>query len=84
MAVESEFQALTLAEAQEKIQAYEAQSYKPIQGRGWPKVMKPSSPGFIKALMGLYYSPGEFHQRLDQCDQVSRWVALDRNNSTSG
>ena len=50
MAVECEFQALTLAEAQEEMQAYEAQSHKPIQGRGWPTAMKPSSPGFSKGV----------------------------------
>ena len=60
MAVEREFQALTLAEAQEEIQAYEAQSHKPIQRRGWPKAMKLSSPGFVKAPIRLHYSPGEF------------------------
>ena len=46
--------------------------------------MRSSFPGFVKALMGLHYSPGEFHQRRDQCDQVPRWVALNWNNSTSG
>ena len=84
MAVECEFQALTSAEAQEEIQAYEAQSHKPIKGRGWPKATKSSSPGFVKALMGLHYSPGEFCQRRDECDQVPRWVTLDQNNSISG
>ena len=33
--------------------------------------------------MGLH-SPGEFHQRRDQHDQIERWVALDWNNSASG
>ena len=63
MAVEHEFQALMLAEAQEEIRAYEAQSHKPTQGRGWPKATKPSFPGFVKAPMGLDYSPKEFQQR---------------------
>ena len=63
MAIEHEFQALMLAEAQEEIQAYEAQSHKSIQGQGWPKAMKPPSPGFVKVLMGLDYSPGEFQWR---------------------
>ena len=82
VAVEGEFQALTLAEAWEEIWAYEAWSHKPIWG--WPKAKKVSSPGFVKALMGLHGSPGEFHQRRDQCDQVPIRVALDQNNSTSG
>ena len=63
MAVEREFQALTLAEALEEIRAYEAQSHKPIRGRGWPKVTKPSSPRFIRAPIELDYSPKEFQQR---------------------
>ena len=60
MAVEQEFQAMTLAEAREEIQAYEAQSHSSIQGRGHPKTMKLSSLRFIKARMGLDYSPNEF------------------------
>ena len=63
MAVEHEFQALTLAEAWEEIRAYEARSHKPIRGRGRPKAMKPCSPGFDKAPIGLDYSPREFQQR---------------------
>ena len=63
MAVEHEFQALMLAEAQEEIQAYEAQSHKPIRGQGRPEATKPPSPGFIKVLMGLDHSPVEFQQR---------------------
>ena len=94
MAVEREFQALTLAEAQEEIQAYEVQSHKPTQGRGWPKAMKLSLPGFIKAPMGLDYSPREFQQRKGKnrwsdsydgnSDYAPRWVALEWNNSASG
>ena len=42
VAVECEFQALMLAEAQEEIQAYEAQSHKSIHDHG-PKAMKPPS-----------------------------------------
>ena len=63
MAVECEFQALTLAKAREEIQAYEAQSQKSLQGWGQPKVMKPLPQGFNKAHMGLDYSPPEFQQR---------------------
>ena len=58
MAVKCKFQALTLAEAQEEILVYE-----PICGRGQPKATKPPSPGFVKVLMRLDYSPGEFWQR---------------------
>ena len=57
MAIEREFQALTLAEAQEEIQACEAQSHRSIWERGHPKMTKPSSPRFIQAPMGLDYSP---------------------------
>ena len=56
--------------------------------------MKPSSPRFIKAPIGLNYSPKEFQQRRgknqwydsydDNCDYAPRWVALDQNNSASG
>ena len=56
--------------------------------------MKPSSPGFNKAPIGLDYSPREFQQRRgknqwsDSCDDngdyTPRWVALDWNNSASG
>ena len=56
--------------------------------------MKPSSPGFIKAPMGLDYSPREFQQRRGKNqwsdsydhngDYASRQVALDQNNSASG
>ena len=57
VAIEHEFQALTLAEAQDEIQAYEARSHKSLLGWGWPKAMKPLSPGFVRAPMGLDYSP---------------------------
>ena len=50
MAVKREFQALTLVEAREEIQAYEAQNHRSIQGREQPKMMKPSS-RFIKTPM---------------------------------
>ena len=49
MAVEWEFQALTLTEAWEEIQAYEAQSHRSIWERGCPKTIKLSSPRFIQA-----------------------------------
>ena len=94
MAVEHKFQALMLAEAREEIRAYEAQSHKSIRWRGKPKAMKPSSLGFIKALIGLDYSPKEFQQRMgknqwsdsydDNGDYAPRQVALDWNNSASG
>ena len=94
MAVECEFQALTLVEAREEIQAYKARSHKPIWGRGWPKTMKLPSSGFMKTPMGLDYSPGGFLQgrrknRLsdshgDHGDPAPRQMALDRNNSASG
>ena len=83
-----------LAVAWEEIQAYETQSYKPIQVEEWPKTMKLSSPGFIKAPIGLDHSPREFQQRRgknqwsdshdDNGDYAPRWVALDQNNSASG
>ena len=41
MAIEGEFQALTLAEAHEETRAYEAQSHKSLAGWGLPKAMKP-------------------------------------------
>ena len=94
MAVIHEFQALTLSEAQEEIQAYEARSYKSIQGQGWPKATKLPSRALVKVPIGLEYSPGEFQQRRrknqlsdsygDHHDQIPRWVTLDENNSTSG
>ena len=56
--------------------------------------MKLSSPGFLKAPIGLDYSPKEFQQRRgksqwsnsydDIHDYAPRWVALDQNNSASG
>ena len=56
--------------------------------------MKLSSLGFIKAPIGLDYSPREFQQRRgknqwsdsydDNGDYAPRWVALDWNNSASG
>ena len=55
--------------------------------------MKPPSPGFVKVLMGLDYSPREFQQRRknrwsdsdgDHGDQAPRRFTLDKNNSTSG
>ena len=82
-----------LAEAREEIQAYEAQSHKPIQGWGWPKATKPLPPRFTQMPMGLDYSLGEFQQRMgknrlsdsydDNGDQAPRRVALDKNNSAS-
>ena len=52
--------------------------------------MKPSSPGFVKAPIGLDYSPKEFQQRRgksqwsnsydDNGDYAPRQVALDQNN----
>ena len=93
MAVECQFQALTLAEAQEELQAYEAQSHKSIQGRGRPKAMKLSLPRFVKAPIGLDYSPKEFQKRKgkngksnpynDGGDYAPRQGVLDRNNSAS-
>ena len=84
VAVKREFQALTLAEAQEEIQAYEAQNHRSIQGRG-----QPSSTRFIKAPIGLDYSPNKFQERRgrnrrfnphnDDGDYAPRGMALDRN-----
>ena len=61
---ECEFQALMLAEACEEIQAFEAQSHKSLQGRGWPKITK--TPSFLseKMPMGLDCSPYDFHRRM--------------------
>ena len=94
MAVKHEIQALTLAEAREEIQAYEAQNHRSIRGRGQPEAMKPSSQRFVKAPIGLDYSPKEFqkrkgkNQRSDSHDNsgeiAPRQVALDQNNSASG
>ena len=91
MAIEEEFQALTLAEAQEEIQAYEAQSHRSIWGRGHPKTMKPS-PRFIQAPMGLDYSPNKFQERRgknqrshhhDSSHYAPRKVTLDQNKLAS-
>ena len=56
--------------------------------------MKSPSPGFVKALMGLDYSPKEFQKRRrknqwsdsygDHGDQAPRQVTLDKNNSALG
>ena len=56
--------------------------------------MKPPSPGFVKAHVGVDYSQREFQQRRrknqwsdsygDHGDQAPRWVTLDKNNSASG
>ena len=93
MAVKQELQALVLAEAREEIPAYKVQNHRSIQGRGQPKMMKPSSPRFIKAPIGLDYFPNEFQERRgrnprfnhhnDDGDYALRWVALDWNNSAS-
>ena len=57
VAIECEFQALTLAEACEEIRAYEAQSHKSLQGRGWPKITKTPPILLEKMPMGLDCSP---------------------------
>ena len=44
VAIEREFQALTLAEGCEEIRAYEAQSQTSLRGWGRPKIAKPPSP----------------------------------------
>ena len=56
--------------------------------------MKPPPQRFIKAPIGLDYSPKEFQKRKgkdqwsdsydDSCDYAPRQVALDQNNSVSG
>ena len=63
-AIESEFQALVLAEGHEEIQAYEAQSQKSLQGRGRPRIVKPSSPIPGKIPMRLNCPPQQFQQRV--------------------
>ena len=65
-----------IAETQEEIRAYEAQSHKPIQGWGWPKAMKPPSPGFIKALMGLDYSQESFGREGERIDCLTFMVIM--------
>ena len=57
IAIEHEFQALTLAEAREEMQAYEALSHKSLQGRGWPKITKTPP-------IGLDCSSDDFHRRM--------------------
>ena len=52
VAIEREFQALTLAEGREEIQAYDAQSQKSLQEWGRPRVAKPPSPIPGKIPMG--------------------------------
>ena len=84
---------MTLAEAREEIQAYEAQNHRSIWGRGRPKIMKPSSSRFIKTPKGLDYSPSKFQDKRgrnerfnpqnDDGDYAPRWVVLDWNNSAS-
>ena len=89
--IECKFQALTLAEAWEEIQAYETWSHKSLWGWGWPKAMKPQSLRFIKMPIGLDCSPQEFQRRKkenwwtnpynDHYDETPGWAALDKNNS---
>ena len=64
VAIEREFQALTLAEAHEEIWAYEARSHKSLQGRGWPKITKTPPILSEKMPMGLDCSPNDFHRRM--------------------
>ena len=61
---ECEFQAFTLAEAREEIQAYEARSHKSLQDRGWPKITKTLPILSEKMPMGLDCSPNDFHWRM--------------------
>ena len=63
VAIKHEFQALMPAEAHEEIWAYEAWSHKSLWGWGQPKAMNPPSPRFVRAPVGLDYSPQEFWQR---------------------
>ena len=57
VAIECEFQPLTLVEAHEEIWAHEAQSHKSLHGKGWPKIIKTPP-------MGLNCSPDDFHRRM--------------------
>ena len=60
MAVEWEFQALTLAEGQKEIKAHGAQSQKTFQGCGRPRVAKPPASMVERVPMGMDCSPQNF------------------------
>ena len=57
MAVEQEFQALTLAEGQEEIRAHEAQRQKTLQGHERPRVAKPPASVAERVPLGMDCSP---------------------------
>ena len=76
IAIEREFQALTLAEGCEEIRAYEAQSQKSLQGWGRPRITKPPSPIPGKIPMRLNCSPQQFQQRVkDKVARILQWQA---------
>ena len=90
MAVEWEFQALTLAEGQEEIRAHEAQSQKTLRGHGRPRVAKPPASIAEKVPMGIDCSQWDFKKRaksekwLRNCQSNPATFPLDQNNSTLG
>ena len=63
MAVEQEFQALTLAEGREEIRAHKAQSQKILRGHERPRVAKPPASMAEKVPMGMDCSPWDFKKR---------------------
>ena len=63
MAVEQEFQALTLAEGREEIRAHEAQSQRTLRGHGRPRVAKPLASMAEKVPMVMDCSLRDFKKR---------------------
>ena len=90
LAIEWEFQALTLAEGQEEIRAHEAQSQKTLQGHGRPRVAKPPASIADRVPIGMDGSPQDFKKRgrsekwLRNCRSNPAASLLDQNNSALG
>ena len=86
MALECDFQALTLVEGWELMRAYEAWGQKTLRGWGRLRVLKPPTPLSEKTPMGIDVSP----YCLEKGAKSDKWASrrhqkpLDRNNSCLG
>ena len=82
MALEHDFQALTLVEGKDLMKAHEAQSQKSLRGWGRPKVSKLPAPLGNRLPMGVETSPYYIGKgvRSDKWADHRRSRQLDRNN----
>ena len=83
MAIECDFQALTLTEGQNMIRAHEAQSHKTLKGQGRPRALKPPAPLTERMPIGMDVSPHHFEKgaRSDRWMHHQCQKPLDHNNS---